>query len=226
MRGLHVQLEGFSAFFRLPFIVTGTQLSSPLPPYSTLLGLISCCAGRNIIPQETRIGYEYKIRGTTFELERTDRLEMDNKGRLKPNPKGQGVSYREIHIAPILDLYITNINLKAIFEKPVGTPCLGRSQDIVWINHIEEIDFIEKNEGKIGATLLPFPQKDFGGRIVRLADYFDNSKQGVLRKLKKLGNYQAVPRVADDGIYVTTKNLFHSTNMLDQERVVYIHDWE
>lgn len=226
MKGLHVQLEGFSAFFRLPFIITGTQLSSPLPPYSTLLGLISCCAGRDITPLDTRIGYEYRNRGTTFELERTDRLEMDSKGRLKPNPKGQGISYREIHIAPNLDLYISNVSLKTIFEKPIGTPCLGRSQDIVWIKRVEEIDLTEKKEGKIGATLLPFPQKDFGGRVVRLADYFDNSKQGVLRKLKKLGIYQAVPQVAVDGIYVATKNLFHPSNKLDEERVVYIHNWE
>ncbi|MEW6088591.1 MAG: CRISPR-associated protein Cas5 [bacterium] len=224
MKGLHVRFEGFSAFFRLPFIVTGTQLSSPVPPYSTLLGLISCCAGRDIGPSDTRIGYEYKIRGTTLELERTDRLKMDNKGRLKLNSKGQGISYREIHIAPILDLYLTNPNLKVIFERPVGTPCLGRSQDIVWIKLIEEIDLEGKKEGMVGATLLPFPQKDFGGRIIRLSDYFNNSKYGVLRKLEKLGIYQAVPQV-ENGVYVTTKNLFHPAGIPDKEKVVYIHDW-
>lgn len=225
MKGLHIQLEGFSAFFRLPFIVTGTQLSSPLPPYSTLLGLISCCAGRDVTPLEVKIGYEYKKRGTTFEIERTNRLEMDTKGRLKSNVKGQGISYREIHIAPVLDLYLSDVGLKTIFEKPKGTPCLGRSQDIVWIKHVEETELIEKKEGKIGATLLPFPQKDFGGRIVRLADYFDNSKQGVLRKLKKLGIYQAVPQTID-GISVATNNLFHPSNVLDEQRVVYVHNWE
>jgi CRISPR-associated protein Cas5, N-terminal domain len=109
MKALYVRMEGFSAFFRLPTIVSGTQLSSPLPPYSTLLGLIGCCAGRNIVPEETRIGYEYKKRGTTFELERTNRLELDvAKGYLKPNSKGQGILLREIHIAPILELYVSN----------------------------------------------------------------------------------------------------------------------
>lgn len=225
MNGLHIQLEGFSAFFRLPFIVSGTQLSSPLPPYSTLLGLISCCAGFDIGPSDTKIGYEYKSRGTTLEIERTNRLEMDKKGQLRPNPKGQGISYREIHIAPVLDLYLTNINFKTIFEKPVGTPCLGRSQDILWIKAVEEIELTEKKDGKIGSTLLPFPQKDFGGRILRLSDYFDNSKQGVLRKLKRLGIYQAVPQVAD-GINVTTKNLFHPSNISDEQRVIYLNNWE
>ncbi len=224
MKAIHIRMEGFSAFFRLPTIISGTQLSSPLPPYSTLLGLIGCCAGQNVEPQETRIGYEYQKRGTTLEIERTNRLELDvAKGQLKPNIKGQGILYREIHIAPVLDLYLTNTNFKKYFESPIGTPTLGRSQDVVWIKLVEEIELIPQETGKIGATLLPFPQQDFGGRVVRVADYFDNSKAGYLRQLKKLGMYQAVPEVKD-GTPVKTKNLFHPNNT-PKEKVIYLHEW-
>jgi hypothetical protein len=73
--------------------------------------------------------------------------------------------------------------------------------------------------------LLPFPQQDFGGRVVRLADYFDNSCQGQLRVLKKSGLYQAVPQVDDkQGIRVQTKNLFRCDTASNQ-KVIYLHDW-
>jgi CRISPR-associated protein Cas5t len=80
MKLLHARLEGWTATFRLPLIYSGTGLTAPLPPYSTILGLIGNLAGRQIAPNETRIGYIFRSRGTSYDLETSRRLEMDKDG--------------------------------------------------------------------------------------------------------------------------------------------------
>ena len=49
---LHVQMEGVTAFFKHPLTITGTQISLPCPPYSTLLGILSAVAGRFVSHKE------------------------------------------------------------------------------------------------------------------------------------------------------------------------------
>jgi len=56
---VHVTLKGFTSTFRIPSIVSGKSLCAPVPPYSTILGIIGCCAGRDVYPEEVRIGFEY-----------------------------------------------------------------------------------------------------------------------------------------------------------------------
>ena len=88
---LHIRLEGLSSSFRHPLTISGTQISTPVPSYSNLLGMISTCAGRIIKPEETRIGFEFHCQSDDLELERTVRWEVKG-GKLKQHSKGQGIS--------------------------------------------------------------------------------------------------------------------------------------
>src|SRR5688572_608995 len=78
---LHVRLEGITASFRHPLVISGTQISTPMPAYSNLLGMMSACAGRVVRPAETRVGFEFHCRSHDLELERTVRWQMDKQGR-------------------------------------------------------------------------------------------------------------------------------------------------
>src|ERR1044072_4487492 len=98
MKLLHVRLEGWTATFRLPLIYSGTGLTAPVPPFSTLLGLVGNLAGREIAAYETRIGYVFRSSGTAYDLETTRRLEMDKKsGRLKAQ-NVPGIARRQFHV--------------------------------------------------------------------------------------------------------------------------------
>jgi len=125
MEALHVQIEAFTASYSYPFLKSGTQLTLPVPPFSGILGNLSACAGRQIAPDETLIGFEFESNGRSIDLERTRRLQTDSKhGRLSENPE-RGIAKREFHVGPKLDLYLTCLALEADLYAPAAAPCLG-----------------------------------------------------------------------------------------------------
>ncbi len=191
MKLLHTRLSGWTATFRLPMFYTGTGLSSPLPPYSTILGLLGNLAGRVVEPYETHIGYRFQSTGSDFDLETVRRLKME-KGRLREQPD-RNIAKRQFLVRPQLDLYLDNIEtFRPVLENPANVPCLGRSQDLAWIEMIEEVEAEQVAEGSIQGTLLPFPQPDASGLILVLPDYFDNAADGYTRNIGKMRSFQAV----------------------------------
>lgn len=192
MKLLRVRIRGWTATFRLPLLYTGTGLSAPVPPYSTLLGLIGSVAGREIQPDETRIGYEFRSEGLALDLERTQRLMMNPKTRqLRPQPE-RGIAKRQFHVRPQLDLYLDNLDFRVVFESPQNPPCLGRSQDVAWVTAVDIVEAEAVAEGTVQGTLIPFPEPNAGGVILRLPEYFDNSDTGFTRRIGKLGMYQVI----------------------------------
>lgn len=191
MKLLRVHLEGWTAAFRLPLLYSGTSLTSPLPPYSTLLGLIGSLAGRAIAPAETRIGYIFRSGGTGYDLETTRRLELDKQGRLRAQP-APGIARRQFHVRPSLDLYLDNLAFRDYFEHPRNAPCLGRSQDLAWITAIEEVEAEERPSGMVRGTLIPFPQPGAIGLILALPDYLSNDRRGYTRETGRVMRFQAV----------------------------------
>src|SRR4051794_19205821 len=118
MQALHVQIEAFSASYSYPFLKSGTQLTLPAPPFSSILGNLSACSGRQVGPAETLIGFEFESNGRAIDLERTRRLQTDKKyGRLSENPE-RGVAKREFHVGPRLDLYISEMRFEQAFYHP------------------------------------------------------------------------------------------------------------
>lgn len=191
MKLLHVKIKAWTATFRLPLLYSGTGITSPLPPYSTLLGLIGSVTGREIKPEETKIGFVFKSAGTAIDLETTHRLLVDNKGRLKQQ-KDTGIAKRQFHIKPELDMYLDNLSFRKYFEFPANTVCLGRSQDVAWIQAVEEVEAEPVREGMVKGTLVPFPEPNAAGLILVLPDFFENSDCGYTREIGKLRKYQAI----------------------------------
>jgi CRISPR-associated protein Cas5t len=220
MEALHITFEAFTATFKVPFINTGTGtvISAPVPSYSNIVGLISCCAGRYIDKDETLIGFKYMYSGKGRDIETTRRLELDNKGRLKRNPK-LSIATREFHVNPRLDLYLSNTEFERYFKSPIGVPTLGRSQDIAWITNIERVEIEKVPGGRIKPTLIPFPCTQIGGRLIRYCDYYINDATGYLRQPDAMILYQVVPET-EDGVYITRDNLYRLDNT---DEVIYMH---
>jgi CRISPR-associated protein Cas5t len=219
MKLLHVRLEGWTATFRLPLIYSGTALTAPVPPYSTLLGLIGNLAAREIKPHETRIGYRFQSVGTSYDLETTRRLELDkNTGRLK-SQRIPGIATRQFHVRPELDLYLDNLNLREVFEQPANAPCLGRSQDLAWIKEVAEIEAEPCDEGIVRGTLIPFPQSGAYGQILNLPDYFHNDQRGYTRSVGRMTKFLAVRY--ETPAHIKRADLFRVT-MSKSEEVIYL----
>jgi CRISPR-associated protein Cas5t len=214
----HARLEGWTATFRLPLIYSGTAMTAPLPPYSTILGLIGNLAGREVQPGETRIGYIFRSTGTGVDLETSRRLEMDRDGRLKSQTV-PGIARREFHVRPRLDLYLDNRAFRAVFELPKGVPCLGRSQDLAWITVVEELEAQPCVDGVIRGTLVPFPQSGVAGLILPLPDYLLNNRRGFTRSAGRLSKFQAVRYEAP--AHITRADLFRVEG-LHEDGAVYL----
>jgi CRISPR-associated protein Cas5t len=223
MRALHAKLAGFSASFRHPLTITGTQISTPVPAYSTILGLISACAGKIVKPSDTEVGFEFRASTTDREVERTNRFQFKN-GILSPHKEGQSIMYRQVHFNPILDLYLTNLDLKSAFESPTSTPCLGRSQDISWIEFVREIELTSVEEGDVGPTLLPrpFPIK---GLILRLPEWMENDRRGYVRRAGPFGFYMS--GMPTDTVRSRVKGpcLYRSSDAESANDAIYVHKW-
>ncbi len=243
IKALHIRLEGFTASFRHPLVISGVQLSTPMPAYSNLLGMMSACAGRVVRPEETRIGFEFYCRAHSQELERKDRWELKG-DHLRPVTRKkvprvlrrrsgdifeempQGIGWRQVYWEPRLDLYITNVELKTIFENPIATPCFGRSQDTAWIKWLREVDLYPSPKGHLGPTLIPYPQPGVAGLPVRLPEWFENSMMGRPRRAGPFGYYQAMmPTAGDLRFEVERDDLFHPSDAKGKNDVIYLHRW-
>lgn len=222
--GWHARLEGVTSSVRVPFILSGTQLALPLPPYSTLLGLLSCCAGRPICPSEVRIGMEYRHAGDN--VDRTEtwcRLSADpGTGRLKANPVTD-VGQRGFHAEPVLDLFVVGEEAGRWLSRPVGVPVLGRSQDLMTIRLLEECRLEPASAGVVRGTWLPFSPTAPPGRLFRLTEWFSSSQRGLVRRavgslLFTAVEYDAAATVSGDCLYHVEGS--------EPGSAIYLHEWQ
>lgn len=223
MKLLQVHIRGWTATFRLPLLYSGTALTSPLPPYSTLLGLLGAIAGREVSHCETRIGFVFKSDGMAIDRESLKRLKIDSAGRLSVQPKPNNRMH-QFHVRPQLCLYLDKIDFRRFLEEPRNPPCLGRSQDIAWIESVREIEAMSTQQGVIRGTLIPFPQSGASGQILVLPDYFNNDRNGYTRTIGKLNRYLAVkwetPATVEG---VREGELLH---LPDTDETVYMHEFK
>ena len=215
MKLLHAKIVGWTATFRMPLLYSGTGLTAPVPPYSTILGLIGNLAAREIKSNETKIGYIFKSSGLAIDMETTQRLKMSGASKLTPQEKG--IVKRQFHLNPSLDLYLDNLDFQDYFENPRNTPSLGRSQDLVWIEKTEIVVVESVEEARIGGTLLPFPQNDIGGQILNLPEYFYNDERGFTRRTGRTSKFIAVKY--ENASIISRNNLYKITD----SEAIYLH---
>lgn len=167
MKFLRILIEGWTASFRYPAFISGFQPTLPVPPLSTIYGLLSAVKGELVTPNDTHVGFVFESDAKAIDLETIYEL----KG-LKGNKSN--VAKREFLFNPKLYLYLDNLEFKEFFEKPAYPVLLGRSSDLAFIREIKEINMDKKPNVKLGNTILPFGTEGAYGVIQALPTHFSD----------------------------------------------------
>lgn len=221
---LEVQFSGWTATPRMPFILSGNAICLPVPTYSLLLGMIGCCMGRLIDPKEVKLGFHYSFDAIATDLETRQRLEFDGK-KIKKHQKGSDAYSREFHVNPCLTIWLNRLDWEEFFLNPIGTPSLGRSQDIMEITDVRKVNIISVAEvERISGTMLPYSlDMQVAGQLVQLAEaYRENNEVGSGRTPTKTGIFIAIPQ--DSFNKVKMGNLFSTIE--EPRKSFYLHSFE
>ena len=168
MKYLRILIEGWTASFRYPAFISGFQPTLPVPPLSTIYGLLSAAKGELVTPDETNVGFVFDYDAKAVDLETIYELK-----RLKGNKSN--VAKREFLFNPSLYLYTDDLEFKKYFKNPAYPILLGRSSDLAIISEIKEIEMEKKNNVKLGKTILPFGIEGAFGIIQALPTHFSDS---------------------------------------------------
>lgn len=208
-KALEVRFSGWTATPRMPFILSGNAVCMSVPSYSLLLGLIGCCLGRIVTSNEVKIGFNYSFDTVGKDLETRQRLEYDGK-KVKSHSKGTDAYSREFHVAPQLTIWLNRIDWENYFNNPVGTPSLGRSQDILKIESVRIVEIKSVTKATISGTMIPFSSDlKAGGQLVQLAEAYQESNDvGGGRKAINTRIFMAIP--PDNESILNIQNLFQT----------------
>jgi CRISPR-associated protein Cas5t len=189
---IRVKIKSWTATFRYPTFQSGYQPTLPLPPLSTILGLLSAAKGDIINLNDIDfVGYIFINGGKGVDLERTHLLDGRGKGIYTD------ITKREILFDNILYLYLPNTWEKH-FRNPKYQLLLGRSSDLLSVDEIKKVK-LEKKEGiPIGGTIIPLELK-FPGIIHSLVIEYDYST--LPRNVKAVKPFTLVPYSKNLNVY-------------------------
>lgn len=158
MKVLRVQIRGWTASYRVPFLMIGEQATLHVPPLSTAFGIISAASGRFITPKETGVGVVGTTEGKGTDLEKI--YQVGRRGLIEKI----NVLRRQFLLNADLFLYISNLDFAKCFEAPVYPILLGRSSDLAMIKEIRTVELDGTSEAEFEHTLLPF-EPPFKGQV-------------------------------------------------------------
>ena len=165
-----VKIRGWTASFRYPIFVYGYQPTLPIPPYSTVYGLISAACGKIITPKDIDVKYVFKS-----EEARGEDLETIYEWEVGKITKSNVIK-REFLFNPELYLYIEEKEIANCFRKPHYPLLLGRSTELAFVEEIKEINLVQKENFIVGGVILPFPPLwALNGYIQALPTYFSEN---------------------------------------------------
>ena len=172
MKLYRIKISAWTSSFRYPNILSGFQPTLPVPPISTVLGIINACAGTYISHTEVDLGYYFDYGAKSIDLETIYQVELDSKNVPKSQMKSN-VIRREFLYDTHLYIYLLDPQLVSYFSSPVYQILLGRSSDLATIEAFEEIELEEnKNASKLKGQLIPFRDYHLPGLIQALPKYF------------------------------------------------------
>lgn len=168
MKFLRILVNGWTASFRYPALISGFQPTLPVPPLSTIYGLLSAMKGDLVTPDDMDVGFIFSSESKSVDLETIYEL----KG-LTGNKSN--VIKREFLFNPKLYLYTSDLSFKEYIKNPRYPISLGRSSDLAMISDVKEINLEKEKHVKLGKTILPFGTKDAFGIIQALPTHFTDT---------------------------------------------------
>ncbi|MCS7224905.1 MAG: type I-B CRISPR-associated protein Cas5b [Armatimonadetes bacterium] len=221
MEGLRIILTAYTASFRVPGFV-GHQLTLPVPPLSTIYGLLSAATGRWVSPDEVEwFAYrcDYEGKGTDLEAILTvERPRSAESARFV----GRNVLHREFLVSPQLILYLP-LEWEGYFRRPRYALLLGRTQDVASVYSIEITTLQPVSDGEMNGVLLPLEiilQNNVQAWLHNLPIAFTNEPQRRLLGLKVFGVLDSKRRPAT--VYALNWLVKDTANGL----IVPLYRWE
>ena len=170
MRVLRVHIVGWTASFRNPLFVVGFQPTLPVPPLSTLYGLLSAAYGEPVTPEDVSVGFVFQSAGKARDMETVYEF---GKTRLRAKPN---ICLREFLVDPDIYLYTPALWLKPYLERPQYPLLLGRSTELATVMAIDEIELAQASDVSYAGTLLPFPMEQIYGQMQSLPTHFTQER--------------------------------------------------
>lgn len=190
---IYLDIRGETASFKIPQIYQGVLMSLPLPPFSTILGIISRMIGREITLKDTNIAFRYTYEGNGQDKERYHRWKRNESGTYSYDKTA--VRIREIHYKPRLKVVLDNIELFDGLFHPKQVITLGRSQDIAFVNKLKLVKGTSRTSGIIQNTFILFSEINtenlISGTLFNFPESYDY-KEGMVRVPTNIQRFFAI----------------------------------
>lgn len=206
MDAIRVEVRAYTASFRVPGMM-GYQITSPVPPPSTVYGLLAAACGREVPPEETWIAYRFDYAALAQDLEKI--IFFGEKGpqwNSKLNAVGSGVVTREFLSDVCLTLYLKPGAAAESLLRPRFPLVLGRSQDVAYVASHREVQLEAIESAELSGVLLRFPVRDpnLRSRLLSFPTFFTVEAQRMARAVRPFHVLDAKNGVQK----VTTPKLF------------------
>jgi CRISPR-associated protein Cas5t len=183
---VRVEIRAYSASFRLPGMM-GYQTTSPVPPPSTVYGILAAACGREVTPEECSVAYHFSYEARAHDLEKI--IIFGPKGPswdAKLNGPSSNVLQREWLWNPCLTLYVTLDEVAQALRFPHYPLVLGRSQDVAYVASWQETTLQAVESAPLSGVLLPFPVRDSNlrSRLASFPTFFTVEAQRSARAVK------------------------------------------
>jgi len=170
MKVFRIHISSWTASFRYPNMISGFQPTLPVPPVSTIIGIISSAMGKPFIPSSEKIGFVFQAKSKTVDLETIYQMGQ-SLTQIKSN-----VIKREFLSDTDLFLYTDCEEIYLSFEKPYFPLLLGRSGDLATIESRDELEIEEKKLlSNLKGTVVPFDKYQMPAMIQALPVYFTDT---------------------------------------------------
>jgi len=166
---IRVTIKSWTASFRYPTFQSGVQPTLPVPPLSTILGILSAAKGDIVSMSDLEyIGFIFKSEGKGIDLEKIYALGKAETDIIK----------REILFNNTLYLYLSD-RWDKFFRGPKYQLLLGRSSDIAHVEKIEDIKLENRENPPVVGTIVPL----------------NTGLPGIVHALPVEFDYSIIPRI-------------------------------
>jgi len=182
-----------------------------VPPISTVYGLLSAAKGEKVHLNDLRLGYDFVAEGTALDLERV-RVYGDATKTKPTSFRGTDIVNREFLYNCTLTLYLTDLSFEEYLLRPHYNLLLGRQSDLAYVEAVDTVTLIKKENVEIRHTIIPFTG-EIPGQVVSLPSDFSD---GAERKPLKVMPYCILdsPQIIRSGYLDPERNMG-----------IYLHDF-
>lgn len=171
MEVFKIDITSWTASFRYPNLISGTQPTLEAPPISTVLGLINAAAGQYLHHNNLQLGYYFEYEGEGEDLETI--YQISSKDGKPTNNAKSNIIHRKFLFNNFLRIYTPDEQITQYLSAPYFQLLLGRMNDLATVVYISDKERLEKveNATEIKGQIIPF-RHHLPGQIQALPKYF------------------------------------------------------